>query len=724
MGNSSSVVPNEGPTPSDSIASVTSQAAAAAATARSNPRGQSNQTGSSSSSQQPRRRNNQEDVRDKYVLGEVLGSGSFGQVIEVRLKDYPNKVRACKVIERGEEDEEDEWSVSALFRREVSLLQTMNHRNIVRFWDFHADKHFLYVVMDLCRGGEIFDMVLALKRFTEADAAILGAQMLSAIDYIHKMSIMHRDIKAENFLLAEKSPTATVKMIDFGMAVKFNPGEEFHELCGSPHYLAPELIGQRYGHLVDIWAFGVMIYLMMYGHYPFDADHTKAIMVKVIAGTIRWVTKVRLSDRTVKFLKRVLAPKATKRINAEVALQDEWITSAGSPDAEPNRELSEQNLHEVVRSAHRKMTSSRQQVNPAISASRTAKLQEIAKDFEKGIRHGERLGDTPNEEFMSKPEFVRRANRLVTAPGLQIRATVKTLAASAQAKMSALRKGNGSISGSSSKMKFASVMSATPQDQQQPSEQLQLQPSGSFTAAGVFTGSAPPKPSSEDGPAQAKSMKGGLMYIGKLHPEEIKILKNTWEEWRQQQDGERSISGSVELPNTQSLSGSVDLSEASVRKRVSTEECVLTVQAQMERAVAERSKEPVTELLPSIPSMRKQEDQELEVAIDDLPLPVAPINDVPLPLPVALPPRNCAPPIILPQHPQQVFTSCPSHGGITPSEQVERAAAMGSGQSSSGRKEQVVAQGAGQCSSGRKPSTGSKKPKPKPESLIQVLPPK
>lgn len=702
MGNSSSVVPNEGPSPSDSIASVVSQAGSNARGQSSNARGQSSPSG-----QQTRRRSKQEDVRDKYVLGEVLGSGSFGQVIEVKLKDYPDKARACKIIERGEEDEEDEWSVSALFRREVSLLQTMNHRNIVRFWDFHADKHFLYVVMDICRGGEIFDMVLALKRFTEDDAAILGAQMLSAIDYIHKMSIMHRDIKAENFLLAEKSPTATVKMIDFGMAVKFKPGEEFHELCGSPHYLAPELIGQRYGHLVDIWAFGVMMYLMMYGHYPFDADHTKAIMVKVIAGTIRWVTKVRLSDRTVKFLKRVLASKATKRISAEVALQHEWITSAGSPDAEPNRE--ESNLHEVVRNAHRNITSSRQQVNPAISASRNAKLQEIAKDFEKGIRHGERLGDTPNEEFMSKPEFVRRKNRLVTAPGQQIRATVKTLAASAQAKMSALRnKGNGSITGSSSKMKFSSVMSAIPQDMQQPSEQLQLQPSGSFHAASsVFTGSAPPKPSiDEDGPAQAKSMKGGMMYIGKLHEEEIKIFRKTWEDWRQQQ-------ADREMDDSRSNSGSVELAKVR-RNRVSTEECVSLVQAEMERAVAERSKEPINEPLPSIPSMRKQEAQEVEVSINDLPLPKA------------LPPRSIGE--VQPSGrtglSQQASSTTRTTGGCTPQEQAEPSARRGAGQSSSGRKEPPVVQGAGQHSSGRKNSTGSKKPKPNAESLIQVMPPK
>lgn len=716
MGNSSSVVPNEGPSPSASITSVVSQQAGR----------QSSKASSSQQARPPKRRSNQEDVRDKYVLGEMLGSGSFGQVIEVKLKNFPDKVRACKVIEREAEDEpEDEWSVSALFRREVALLQTMKHRNIVRFWDFHADKHFLYVVMDLCRGGEIFDMVLALKRFTEADAAILGAQMLAAIDYIHKMSIMHRDIKAENFLLAEKSPTATVKMIDFGMAVKFSPGEEFNELCGSPHYLAPELIGQRYGHLVDIWAFGVMIYLMMYGHYPFDADHTKAIMVKVIAGTIRWVTKVRLSDKTVRFLKRVLQPKAKKRVSAEVALEDEWITSAGSPDAELERELSEANLTEVVRSAARKLTSNRREVDPQVEKSRTAKLQEIGKDFEKGIRHGERLGDTPNEEFMSKPEFVRRKNRLVTAPGLQIRETVKTYAAAAQAKMQALRKGNGSITGgssSSSKAKFSSVMSATPQQDEQSQGRACTPFFGDAGGFGVFTGSNPAQKSAaqSESVAQAKSMKGGLMYIGKLHPEEIEIFKKTWEDWREQQaeretdENGRSISGSVEMrPHT---------------KRVSTEECVLSVEAEMKRAVAQRNKESLIEPMPSIPSMRKEE---VEVSIGDLPL-----------LPVALPPRNRVesegPTTSIgstsSKHAERISTDGLSAEGVVFNTEREQRGADNTEREQRGITSRLrdgipeagspVTQSAGASgrSSGRKTSTGGKKPpRPKAESLIQVM---
>merc|ERR1712048_451056 len=126
-----------------------------------------------------------------YDLGNVLGSGSFGQVREAKLKDAPQaEIRAVKMIERDNDD--GEWSNQAIFVREVGLLQQMNHNNIIRYYDFYEDVHFLYVVMELCKGGEVFAKILELKRFSEKNAAVLGEQMLKALDYVHKLKIAHR----------------------------------------------------------------------------------------------------------------------------------------------------------------------------------------------------------------------------------------------------------------------------------------------------------------------------------------------------------------------------------------------------------------------------------------------------------------------------------------------------------------------------------------------------
>mmetsp|Transcript_50949 Transcript_50949/g.147907 ORF Transcript_50949/g.147907 Transcript_50949/m.147907 type:complete len:515 (-) Transcript_50949:95-1639(-) len=351
-----------------------------------------------------------EDIRDKYDIGALLGSGSFGQVREAATKEPPFSVRAVKMIERDNED--GQWSNQAIFVREVGLLQNLQHENIIQYFDVYEDIHFLYVVMELCRGGEVFAKIIELKRFSERHAAMLGEQMLKAIDYIHTVRIVHRDVKAENFMLAEPSWPSTVKMIDFGMACRLEEGQVLSELCGSPHYLAPELIGQKYNHLVDVWSFGVLLYLLMYGHYPYDAKHSRDIMVKILTEPIQWQTKVKLSRDALSFLKRVLEHSPKKRFSAEEALKHPWMASKGLVGQGDTEALPT----EVVRSAHKKVTATRKQVDPKIEQVRNQKLRKIDEDFRRGIRNGQRLRQTEREEFMSKPEFVRRENKIATSP--------------------------------------------------------------------------------------------------------------------------------------------------------------------------------------------------------------------------------------------------------------------------------------------------------------------
>jgi myosin-light-chain kinase len=363
---------------------------------------------------------NQEDIRDKYELGAVLGSGSFGQVREAKLKDGEG-IRAVKMIEPDKGD--GEWSNQAIFVREVALLQQLNHENIIRFYDFYEDIHFLYVVMELCKGGEVFVKIVEMKRFSEKNAAHLGKQMLQAMDYVHKLNIAHRDIKAENFMLSEPNVNSAVKMIDFGMACKFKPDQVLTELCGSPHYLSPELIGQKYNHLADVWAFGVLLYLLMYGHYPYDAKHPRDIMVKILTEPIRWQSKAKLSKDAIDLLGKLLEHNIKKRLTAEQALKHDWIvrTVVAAPGSEGDQVIDT----EVVRSAHRRVTETKKTVAEEIEKLRNQKLQAIEEDFSKGVRHGHRLGETPNEEYMTKPEFVRRENKITTAPSSDLKTTTR-----------------------------------------------------------------------------------------------------------------------------------------------------------------------------------------------------------------------------------------------------------------------------------------------------------
>jgi len=357
---------------------------------------------------------NKEDIRDKYELGEILGSGSFGQVREAKLKENPSEVRAVKMIEPDKGD--GEWSNQAIFVREVGLLQEIKHENIIRYYDFYEDIHFLYVVMELCRGGEVFAKIVELKRFREKDAAMIGQQMLKSLDYCHKLCIAHRDVKAENFMLSSDSIQSRVKMIDFGMATKFKPDQILTELCGSPHYLSPELIGQKYNHLADVWAFGVLLYLLMYGHYPYDAKHPRDIMVKILTEPIKWQSKAKLSKDAIKFLTGLLEHDIRKRLSAEGALEHPWMKKVNSVGGDDGQLL----CPDVVRSAHQKATLTKKELDPQIDMARNQKLNAIDEDFKVGIRHGKRLGATPKEEYMSKPEFVRRENKITTAPSQNV----------------------------------------------------------------------------------------------------------------------------------------------------------------------------------------------------------------------------------------------------------------------------------------------------------------
>eukprot|EP00746_Dinoflagellata_sp_MGD_P025752 gnl/MRDRNA2_/MRDRNA2_160646_c0_seq1.p1 gnl/MRDRNA2_/MRDRNA2_160646_c0~~gnl/MRDRNA2_/MRDRNA2_160646_c0_seq1.p1 ORF type:complete len:484 (+),score=112.67 gnl/MRDRNA2_/MRDRNA2_160646_c0_seq1:204-1655(+) len=360
-----------------------------------------------------------EDIRDKYDIGEILGSGSFGQVRQARLKENATEVRAVKMIER--DDQDGEWSNQAMFVREVELLQTIDHTNIIRYYDFYEDPHFLYVVMELCSGGEVFQKILELKRFQETDASAIGRQMLSAVNYIHQMGICHRDIKAENFMFAENSISSPLKMIDFGMATKFTPNQVLTELCGSPHYLSPELIGQKYNQSADLWAFGVLLYLLMYGRYPYDGKNPQDIMTKILMDRIEWRhDKAKLSENAIDFLKRLLERNPRKRINAEEALKHTWM----QPKQPKKEDASKETIAiptDVIRSAHKKATATRKEIDKKVEELRNQKLKQIDEDFSKGIRYGNRIGPTPQDAtFLQKPEFVRRDNKLTTAPSREM----------------------------------------------------------------------------------------------------------------------------------------------------------------------------------------------------------------------------------------------------------------------------------------------------------------
>lgn len=275
-------------------------------------------------------------IQDQFKIEKLLGSGTFGQVYEC-FRRSDGELLAVKIMPR-QESLVGQWSHERMFRREVELLMQLDNPYVIRYAGFFEDVDFLYVIVERCSGGELFEHISKARRVSERAAAAFSRQMLQALAYLHAAKVVHRDIKAENFLFKEKSTLCTLKLIDFGMSVMLSRDEELlSELCGSPHYLSPELIHKQYGMKTDIWALGVLIYLMMYGKYPFHGPTTEATVREILKCKVEYkAPNVRLSCEAVDFLKHLLEPDISKRYSAAEALRHVWIDSASSTCAPMN----------------------------------------------------------------------------------------------------------------------------------------------------------------------------------------------------------------------------------------------------------------------------------------------------------------------------------------------------------------------------------------------------
>lgn len=193
----------------------------------------------------------------------------------------------------------------------------------MRLIDCYQDKKHLYIVTEKCTGGEVFERLLKKKRFDEQEACQVAIEALMAISYVHKAGIIHRDIKAENFLYGADG---RLKLIDFGLAVRIrHENEVLTSVVGSAHYLAPEMIKQQYSKSVDVWSAGVMIYLILYGKYPFDGPNDETVIRKIRKQDVDYKSQYLVSDRAIKFLKALLEKEPSLRLTADQALKHEFL---------------------------------------------------------------------------------------------------------------------------------------------------------------------------------------------------------------------------------------------------------------------------------------------------------------------------------------------------------------------------------------------------------------
>mmetsp|Transcript_49473 Transcript_49473/g.80184 ORF Transcript_49473/g.80184 Transcript_49473/m.80184 type:complete len:503 (-) Transcript_49473:95-1603(-) len=251
-----------------------------------------------------------------------LGEGSYGSVCKA--KNISTKaIRAVKTIPKAQMKNLDR------FKQEIAIMKLMDHPNIIKLYETFQDHRNIYLVMELCAGGELFDRIIESRCFTEVQAAILMQQIIRAIYYMHENRVCHRDLKPENFLFMSKDPIEknTLKIIDFGLSCKFSLDQVMTTKAGTPYYVAPQVLAGKYDHMSDLWSVGVIMFVVLCGYPPFYGDTDGEVLAKVRLGHFDFnpADWKNVSDDAKNLIRRLLKMNPRDRYTAEQALNHEWI---------------------------------------------------------------------------------------------------------------------------------------------------------------------------------------------------------------------------------------------------------------------------------------------------------------------------------------------------------------------------------------------------------------
>merc|ERR1719253_1680808 len=260
---------------------------------------------------------------DNYKVDKKeLGRGTYGSVSKGKNK-VTGVTRAIKAINKKSLPD------PRRFADEIEVMRALDHPNIVKLYETYEDARNVYLVMELCTGGELFDRIIEANYFSERVAAYLIRQILSAVFYMHTQNIAHRDLKPENFLLGnEKSvEEAPLKIIDFGLSKRFQAGVPMTTKACTPYYVAPEVLDGSYNERCDVWSLGAIMYILLCGAPPFYGDTDAEVLKKVRRGKYDFDMSAweDVSMDAKELINKLLVLDARKRFTVEKALHHTWV---------------------------------------------------------------------------------------------------------------------------------------------------------------------------------------------------------------------------------------------------------------------------------------------------------------------------------------------------------------------------------------------------------------
>ncbi|XP_057454906.1 CBL-interacting serine/threonine-protein kinase 9 [Lotus japonicus] len=261
----------------------------------------------------------------KYELGKTIGEGSFAKVKFAKNVQTGAHV-AIKILDRNHVLRHN---MMEQLKKEISTMKLINHPNVIKIFEVMASKTKIYIVLELIKGGELFDKIARHGRLKEDEARSNFQQLINAVDYCHSRGVYHRDLKPENLLL---DSSGVLKVSDFGLSTYSQQENELlRTACGTPNYVAPEVLNDRgyVGSTSDIWSCGVILFVLMAGYLPFDEPNHVALYRKI--SRAEFTCPSWFSPEAKKLLKSILDPNPLTRIKIPEILEDEWFKKGYKP---------------------------------------------------------------------------------------------------------------------------------------------------------------------------------------------------------------------------------------------------------------------------------------------------------------------------------------------------------------------------------------------------------
>ncbi|XP_063801344.1 serine/threonine-protein kinase H1 [Pseudophryne corroboree] len=319
-------------------------------------------------------------VTAKYDIKALIGRGSFSRVVRVEHK-ASKQPYAIKMIETKYREGRE------VCESELSVLRRVRHTNIIQLIEVFETQERVYMVMELATGGELFDRIIAKGSFTERDATHVLQMVLEGVKYLHTLGITHRDLKPENLLYYHPGTDSKIMITDFGLASARKKGDDclMKTTCGTPEYIAPEILVRKpYTNSVDMWALGVISYILLSGTMPFEDDNRTRLYRQILKGKYSYSGEPwpSVSNLAKDFIDRLLMVEPSDRMTATQALKHPWVVSMAASS-------SMKNLHRSISQNLLKRASSRCQSTKSaqsVRSSRSTKSTKLRRVRERELR--------------------------------------------------------------------------------------------------------------------------------------------------------------------------------------------------------------------------------------------------------------------------------------------------------------------------------------------------